>query len=482
MRITLAPSVVSSPAGSTPLGSPPSSDAGPDLGIDLPFSIEPGMALGLGGRFFATALRHDPQGSMALLARLPLGAPSSPAAIGVPPAVPGVAVPPEAFELGRSEGDVPPPRLAADGKDLWVALEAPVAGGYQIRIARWSGAELAGPLALPPPWRDGPRTSRDESNAFDLAASEGRAIVVWDDWPAGESHGRVFLFALEPAERSRPAPVPEAVPTPAALPRPAALPAPAALPLGGVPPRAVSAPGVDAEEPRVVARPGGYWMAWLVNSVLAPAGSPPAAPGPAATPGGSRIYDPGEGETEAPAAASKPRDAARYIEVVALDGAGSPTGQVRRLGPEQGRVVGYDLSTTTAGNAWLVWRQDAPSPGAAGGRVLMAEVRNDGARDVLPVREEDVGSGEPSWLGSGSGTPPWLTFPDQRDRTLLLPVQYPLPMAPPLALDAELGAASALAAAGGQVLFARPRGRALELFVASCSAPPRPVAVGRDGG
>jgi hypothetical protein len=185
---------------------------------------------------------------------------------------------------------------------------------------------------------------------------------------------------------------------------------------------------------------------------------------------------------EAPAAASKPSDGVRYIQVVALDGAGTPTGEVRRLGPEQERVVGYDLSTTSAGNAWLVWRQDAPSPGAAGGRVLMAEVRSDGAHDVLPVREEDVGSGEPSWLGAGSGTAPWLTFPDQRDRTLLLPVQYPLPIAPPLALDAALEAASALAAVGGQVLFARPRGRALELFVASCTAPPRPVSAGRDGG
>jgi hypothetical protein len=167
---------------------------------------------------------------------------------------------------------------------------------------------------------------------------------------------------------------------------------------------------------------------------------------------------------------------------VALDGAGRPAGEVRRLSAERARVVGYDLSTTAAGNAWLVWRQDAPSPGAAGGRVLMAEVQNDGAHAVLPVREEDVGSGEPSWLGAGAAAAPWLTFPDQRDRTLLLPVEYPLPIAPPLALDADLGAASALAAVGEHVLFARPRGRALELFVASCSAPPRPVAAVRDGG
>jgi hypothetical protein len=306
--------------------------------------------------------------------------------------------------------------------------------------------------------------------------------VVWDDWPAGESRGRVFSFVLDPVGAASPAAAVSA----------------AAVPVGGrVPvatPNAASAPGVDAEEPRVVARPAA--TGWRGSSTLPPApvaASHPAhaAPVPAraasaASAGRSRIYDPGEGEAEAPAADTRPSSSAsygaRYIEVVALDGAGRAAGQVRRLSTEQARVIGYDLSTTAAGNAWLVWRQDAPSPGAAGGRVLMAEVGKDGAHAVLPVREEDVGSGEPSWLGAGSAPVPWLTFPDQRDRTLLLPVEYPLPIAPPLVLDAELGSASALAATGGQVLFARPRGRALELFVASCSAPPRPLATGRDGG
>jgi hypothetical protein len=142
---------------------------------------------------------------------------------------------------------------------------------------------------------------------------------------------------------------------------------------------------------------------------------------------------------------------------------------VRRIRTESARVVGYDLTTNAAGNAWLVWRQDAPSAGAAGGRVLMAEVQNDGPHEILPVREEDVGSGEPSWLAAAatSGSP-WLTFPDQRDRTLLLPVAYPRPVPEPMLLAPDLQGAAALALAGDQVLFALPRGRALELFSAAC--------------
>jgi hypothetical protein len=155
--------------------------------------------------------------------------------------------------------------------------------------------------------------------------------------------------------------------------------------------------------------------------------------------------------------------------VIALDGAGQPVGNVRRIRTETARVVGYDLTTNAAGNAWLVWRQDAPSAGAAGGRVLMAEVQSDGPHETLVLREEDVGSGEPSWLASSSGSQlPWLTFPDQRDRTLLLAVDYPRPPAEPLELAVDLRGAAALAVAAGQVLFALPRGRALELFSAAC--------------
>ncbi|MEO8178311.1 MAG: hypothetical protein ABI895_05700 [Deltaproteobacteria bacterium] len=422
-----------------PASEPPHSDAGPDPEpdvVDLPFSIEPGMGLELAGQFFATALRHEPHGSVALLARLTGGA-GGPA--------------PTVIELARLADDVPPPRLAADGADLLVAIEDTVgqarsrAARYRVRLARLPQANLAAPLE----WHDGPHASRDESNAFDFAAAPraagappGGALFAWDDWLAGESHGRVYVQVLSGSGAASSV-------------------------------TAASAPDVDAEEPRVVERPGGYWLAWLVDAASAA--------------GRTRIYDPGEAEAAAPgagastgagaavpvAAAPVPGksspNGARGIEVIALDAAGQPVGNVRRIRTENARVVGYDLTTNAAGNAWLVWRQDAPSAGAAGGRVLMTEVQSDGPHETQALREEDVGSGEPSWLAGAAGSQlPWLTFPDQRDRTLLLPVDYPRPLAEPLALALDLQGAAALAAAGGQVLFALPKGRALELFLAAC--------------
>lgn len=420
--------------GSEPASEPDPSDAEPEPApdIDLPFSIEPGMGLELAGQFFATALRHEPHGSVALLARL--GA--------------GVGPEPQVIELARLADDVPPPRLAVDGADLLVAIEDTVgaarspSASYRVRMARLPGANLSVPLD----WHDGPLASRDESNAFDFAAAPraagappGGALFVWDDWPAGESHGRVYVQAAS-GDGS------------------ASLAAP------------VSSANVDAEEPRLAARPGGYWLAWLVDAASAT--------------GRARVYDPGETEPPGAAAAlgagaapavdravparSAP-NGARGIEVIALDATGQPVGNVRRIRTENARVVGYDLTTNAAGHAWLVWRQDAPSAGAAGGRVLMAEVQSDGPHETLPLREEDVGSGEPSWLPGAAGSSlPWLTFPDQRDHTLLFPVDYPRPLAEPLALAIDLQGAAALAAAGGQVLFALPKGRALELFSAAC--------------
>jgi hypothetical protein len=204
--------------------------------------------------------------------------------------------------------------------------------------------------------------------------------------------------------------------------------------------------------------------------------------------GRARTYDPGESEVAAAAGAGNDNskvngnaNGARGIEVLALDATGQPAGNVRRIRTDSTRVVGYDLTANAAGNAWLVWRQDASSAGASGGRVLMAEVQSDGPHEIVPVREEDVGSGEPTWLAPAPAAElpwqPWLTFPDQRDRTLLVPMDDPHPASAPLRLAADLQGAAALAAFSGRVLFAQPKGRSLELFVAACA--PQPLAPGR---
>jgi hypothetical protein len=104
----------------------------------------------------------------------------------------------------------------------------------------------------------------------------------------------------------------------------------------------------------------------------------------------------------------------------------------------------------------------------------MAEVPIDSSAEMRTLRDDDVGAGEPTWLFAGSDAPRWLTFPDARDRTLLLRVPGLRELGTPLRLGDALEGAGALAASGDRVLFAVPRGRSLELFPAACavSAPP----------
>ncbi len=394
----------------------------PDSPLELPFSTEPGVGLSIGGDLFATGLRHEPRGAVALLGRLASD-----------------ALPSQLLELGRLQGDVSAPRLARDGADLVVGVHEPVPGGHQIRVARVRGGALDAPLS----WHPGPRTLSDESNAFELVAHAGQVVIAWDDWSPSDSHGRVLVatMTLDGAVHGA-----------------------SSSPVEG---RSLSASGIDAERPRLTERPGGYWLGWLAN----------AARGE----GRARVYDPGGRDQEDRTAQLS--YGARWIEILPLDFQGHPVGELRRLTAKEERVVGYDLTTSPAGHAWIVWRQGAVTPTASGGRVLMAELRSDGSRDVAPVREENLGSGEPSWLAAGVGEAPWLTFPDAQDSSVLMRIDRFPPGGTALRLPADMNTAAALAASGEQLLFATPRGRAVELFAATCNgAAPAALAPRSDAG
>jgi len=384
--------------------------------VELPFATEPGTAIALHGGFYATGQRHESRGAVALLGRV--GADDAPTQL---------------IELGHVRGDVLPPRLASDGTDLWVVLQEATPNGRALRLGRFVRADLD----RAPSWRPGPEQSNAESSGFDIAAQPGATLLAYDDWSAAANHGRILAaaFGAEPTDSAR------------------------------IEGRAVSLAGVDAEAPRVTARPGGFWLAWLVNG----------------SGGGSgRVYDPGDEQNARAAAGSA--YGARWLSIVALDLQGKPTGDARRLTARQERVVGYDLTTGPSGAAWVVWRQDAPTPGASGGRIVMAEVPIDSSAEIRDIRDDDVGAGEPTWLFAGNDAPRWLTFPDARDRTVLLRVPGLRELGAPLRLGDDLEGAGALAAAGDRVLFAVPRGRSLQLFPAACAArAPRGGAFGDAG-
>jgi hypothetical protein len=115
----------------------------------------------------------------------------------------------------------------------------------------------------------------------------------------------------------------------------------------------------------------------------------------------------------------------------------------------------------------------------------MAEVRIDRSSVnpiIRSIRDDDVGAGEPTWVVPATDGPRWLSFPDARDQTVLLRVESLGKTGLPLRLGPELEGASALAAQGEQLLFAVPRGRAIELFPATCKVPERALEGLADAG
>jgi hypothetical protein len=369
-----------------------------DPSVELPFAPEAGVGLSVGDQLFATGLRREGRATSAMLARFGPEADSL-----------------DLVELARLQGDASPPRLASDGRHLIVGVQETTPSGYELRVARLEPTQLHAGFS----WHSAPPQAKDDSNVFDLAASNERIVVVWDEWHADTRRGRVSssVFKAGPASPAQP----------------------------------LSDPDVDAERPRISVRPAGYWVAWLVNLDA----------------GAGRVDEPEHGDRPARDGASD----ARGIELVALDAEGRRSGAAMRVTGPDDRVVGYDLTTSPTGAAWLVWRHDVFSSGASGGRVSMAEAQAEGGMEIALLEDRAVGAGEPSWLPAGDDSGPWLTFPDDADRTLLFRVQRPMSLSEPLALKGDSSRAAALGAAKDRILFAAPRGGDVELFPAWCDAP-----------
>lgn len=370
-----------------------------------PFAVEVGAGTTFEGGFAAGVQRAAEGGTVAMVATV--------AADGTG----GKLV-----RLARSRGDLDAPTVAGAGKSVLVAMLEPNAGGRAIKIARVTGDEVT--------W--GPELSegRDESLAVGLAASGGGAAVAWDDVSPDGKRAGVFLATLDPVAMKTTSPA-----------------------------RPVSSPDVDADGPRVAARPGGYWLAYVAHG---PAPKADAADG---------------GKKDAPKPAKKKSDdeddvdetrggevmEASWLEVVPLDEAGKPTGAQQRVTPREGHVLAYDLEALADGGALLAWRDDDTPSGSGGGTISMATVTSGGVSLPRIVADDSVGSGVPSLL------PGWVVVADMNGRKRLAALDPAGQLVGSLTDEPSLGTGEPIAATSGGVLVARPAGKAMRLSVVRCS-------------
>lgn len=307
----------------------------------------------------------------------------------------------ELIELAESGGDIGPPHLAARGSRWVAAFIEPGPGGRSIRLASAPNGEVVVGASFD--------EKRDESLALDLALGAGRGLLAWDE--EAEGGGRVVVSAFDPETLSK---------------------------VGE--PREVTAPGTDAESPRLIAHSNGFWLAYIRTS-----------------------------SDDAPAIAERyvtEQIGFRSIELISLDEDGNPQGSPRAITPREGHVAAFDIEALPGGEGLVfVWREDDGPSGSSGGRVKSLAFRNSEAEELEEptiLEEERVGGGVPGIVGH------WLAISDASDITRIGRLSKALELDGPLAAESAIENGQVLAAHGDVLFVAQPRGKAIEVFSVQC--------------
>jgi hypothetical protein len=240
------------------------------------------------------------------------------------------------------------------------------------------------------------------------------------------------------------------------------------LTLQGSPINVVSSAEGEAESPRLVRRPGGYFLAYIVRG---------AAPRPKTVPARAPELDGG-------APLSLLDQGPSALEIVPLDEKGVTVGSPRRATPAGAHAIAFDLAATPDGSALLVYRDDRDGPGLARSGVEAVQLRADGS---LTTRSWDVGesAGLPALLGDAAppgGRPwAWVFAPSEQGSGLAALFAEPLAIGE-LLTDPQLAGAEVLAASRGRLLLGRARGSQHELSVVECKVNPGARAAPLDAG
>jgi hypothetical protein len=325
-------------------------------------------------------------------------------------------------DLGAVHGDVLAPRPIANGPALVVAVADGAPHGTLLRLARVDDPLGAANLT----WGAEVLEGNDDSDVFALEAGQKSNLLVWDDWDAKAGHSVIRAVALPPGDVSK---------------------APQAMLLSG--------DHDDAEGPALAVRPGGFWAAWIANAKRAP-----------------DRKDKDRHETQDPAETAELEMGPRYVVLQPLDETAKPTGASAIVTPREGHVMGFDLGPARDGGAILTWRDDMASPGTAGGSVRLALIRPDGSVEPRVITDDDVGPGAPALIvdEAPSGAHGWLTIANDADALRLVSLDADGRALDDLAVEPNLGLATALAARGGKVLVSRPAGKGLEVQVMACGS------------
>ncbi|MEI9938530.1 MAG: hypothetical protein WDO69_15035 [Pseudomonadota bacterium] len=319
------------------------------------------------------------------------------------------------IDLGVVHGDPDPPLFAALGKDLLLVTPDTDAGGGMLRVGVLRDPRASARVS----WGQEITGVRRDST-FALEASGDRALLAY----AAEVLGKIRVFGvlLEPNNLKQ-----------------------------KLTPEPLSAAGADVDSPRLALRIGGYWLA-VARSLDAPKTKPKSPPndgGPDLAEGDS-LLDIGT----------------RRIEVSKLDAQGKAISSALVVTAAGARPMSFELASAADGSAYVGFRSDDTTPGAAGGALQLVHVKLDGSFEKLELSGESNGTGTPSFLIDASMPDKlWLTAAGENGATFFGTVAA----RSVLAGDSVVRGGDLIAARDGKLLLARAKGTAAELSLLSCA-------------
>lgn len=402
--------------GDAPAAPKPAADADADADAGLPepeeiddptapFAVEVGRGAVFDGGFAVGARRDEKGGASAMVATI--GADGKGAKL---------------TRLGRLRGDLDPPVVAGAGAAVIAVMVEPNAGnpnlggGRALRVAKVDRGEVTWGPELP--------EGRDESQAIDVAGSASRAIVVWDDLVGTtEKRSAIMLATIDVAAMK----VVSAA-------------------------HVVSGSNEDAERPRLVPRPGGYWLAYAVRGAPAAKKKKDDKKAKAAEDEDDREL--GEAITTS------------YVALMPLDEIGAPSSSSRAVTPKSGHALAFDLELGEDGGAIVAWRDDDTPTGSTGGRLFSTLARLGGVAEPRVLAEETSAAGEPDLL------PGWISIAGVSGATRIAALSPRGELLDDLAPEKSLGAGVPVAATRDAILWARPMGKPMRLSVVQCKARP----------
>ena len=319
------------------------------------------------------------------------------------------------IDLGVVHGDPDPPLFVAHGQDLLLVTPDTDAGGGMLRVGVLRDARGSAGLK----WGQ-ELTSVRRDSTFALEASGDRALLAYATEASGKI--RVFGVLLDPNNPNQ-----KLVPEP------------------------LTAAGADVDSPRLAVRSGGYWLA-VARSLDAPKAKPK-----------SQVRDAGSDSVDGDSLLDI---GTRRIELTKLDAQGKAVSSALVVTTPAARPMSFELAAAADGSAYVGFRGDDTTPGAAGGALQLIHVKLDGSFAKLELSGESNGTGTPSFL-SDSSTPDklWLSAAGESGATFFGRVAEHSA----LAGDSVVRGGDLIAARDGKLLLARSKGTAAELSLLTCN-------------